>query len=88
MVAVNYKKHSDFEDVNPNTNVVLAAFVTAQARLLLYSYIEKLGSRVFYFDTGMGKNNFQILLRNQNFQIPSSLLLVLEISTILKQHPI
>ncbi len=36
---------------NFNTNVVLAAFVTAQARLKLYSEIEKLGERVLYFDT-------------------------------------
>ncbi len=53
MVAVNYKKQSDFEEVNGNTNVVIAAFVTAQARLLLFSYIEKLGERIFYFDTGI-----------------------------------
>ncbi|XP_048514299.1 uncharacterized protein LOC125501746 [Athalia rosae] len=35
----------------PNTNVVLAAYTTAQARLKLYSYLEKLQRRVLYFDT-------------------------------------
>ncbi|KAK6168648.1 hypothetical protein SNE40_019840 [Patella caerulea] len=35
----------------PITNVVIAAFVTAQARLKLYSVLEKLGERVCYFDT-------------------------------------
>ncbi|ESO85566.1 hypothetical protein LOTGIDRAFT_155055 [Lottia gigantea] len=33
------------------TNVVIAAFVTAQARLKLYSVLEPLGNRVCYFDT-------------------------------------
>ncbi|MCP3664717.1 MAG: hypothetical protein GY696_19865 [Gammaproteobacteria bacterium] len=35
-----------------NTNVVLAAYVTAHARLRLYTYLEKLQDRVLYFDTG------------------------------------
>ena len=34
-------------------NVVTAAYVTAQARLKLYSYLEKLGDRATYYDTGM-----------------------------------
>ena len=33
------------------TNVILAAFVTAQARLHLYSELNKLNERVLYFDT-------------------------------------
>ncbi|ESO88065.1 hypothetical protein LOTGIDRAFT_175919 [Lottia gigantea] len=33
------------------SNVVIAAFVTAQARLKLYSVLEPLGNRVCYFDT-------------------------------------
>ena len=33
------------------TNVVLAAFVTAQARLKLYSELRKFGKNVVYFDT-------------------------------------
>ena len=36
---------------HPYTNVVIAAFVTAQARLKLYSYLELLGERALYFDT-------------------------------------
>lgn len=31
---------------------MIAAFVTAYARLKLYEYIEGLGDRVLYFDTG------------------------------------
>lgn len=56
-VAVSYQRQDDYIDVLPNTNVVMAAFTTAQARLKLYSYIEKLQERVLYFDTG--KNNFK-----------------------------
>ena len=52
MLAVAYTKEDDFVEVMGNTNVVLAAYTTAHARLRLYSYIEKLGQRVLYFDTG------------------------------------
>ncbi|KAJ8672758.1 hypothetical protein QAD02_004018 [Eretmocerus hayati] len=34
-----------------NTNVVIASYVTAQARLKLYEYLEKLDKRVLYYDT-------------------------------------
>ena len=50
-VAVTYHKAEDFVEALPNTNSVIAAYVTAQARLKLYSYIEQLQSRVLYFDT-------------------------------------
>jgi len=51
MVAVNFKTSETFREANPNTSVVIACFVTANARLRLYSYIEKLQERVLYFDT-------------------------------------
>ncbi|XP_070162481.1 uncharacterized protein [Polyergus mexicanus] len=35
----------------PLTNVVIAAYTTAQARLTLYSYVERLDRRVLYYDT-------------------------------------
>ena len=35
----------------PITNVVVAAYTTAQARLKLFSYLEPLGERAFYYDT-------------------------------------
>ncbi|MCP3663904.1 MAG: hypothetical protein GY696_15660 [Gammaproteobacteria bacterium] len=47
-----YKMADDFAQPLKNTNVVLAAFVTAHARLRLYSYLEQLQDRVLYFDTG------------------------------------
>jgi len=40
--CVNYSNEQDFVDVLQNTSVVIAAFTTAQARLKLYSYLEKL----------------------------------------------
>ena len=42
----------EFEEIITNTNVVIAAFTTAYARLKLYSYMEPLGDRVMYTDTG------------------------------------
>ena len=43
--------NKDFFIGNFKTNVVLAAFVTCHARLVLYSELEKLNERVLYFDT-------------------------------------
>jgi len=51
MLAVAYTNEDEFVEVMGNTNVVPAAFTTAQARLRLYEYIGKLGERVLYFDT-------------------------------------
>lgn len=51
LVAVTYEQANDFVEVLNNTNPVIAAYTTAQARLKLYSYIEKLQERVLYFDT-------------------------------------
>ena len=50
-IAVLWKQKSDFVQSLPNTNVVLAAFTTAHARLKLYSLLENLQDRVLYFDT-------------------------------------
>lgn len=40
-----------FIESSGQTNVVIAAYTTAQARLKLYSYLEKLESRTLYCDT-------------------------------------
>ncbi|KAJ8972049.1 hypothetical protein NQ317_001519 [Molorchus minor] len=37
--------------VLPTVNVVIAAYVTTQARLKLYCYLERLSNRVLYYDT-------------------------------------
>lgn len=50
-VEMRWKCKEDFVDTNPKTNVVIAAYTTAQARLKLYSYLEYLGQRGLYADT-------------------------------------
>lgn len=52
LASVNFLSGTDFVDVLPNTSVVIAAYVTCQARLKLYSYLEKLNERALYMDTG------------------------------------
>ena len=51
VLQVYYTENIESELDSNNTNVVLAAFVTAQGRLKLYSELEKLGERVLYMDT-------------------------------------
>jgi len=51
LVAVTYEQADEFVEVLANTNPVVAAYTTAQARLKLYSYIEQLQERCLYFDT-------------------------------------
>ena len=50
-IMVEYKNCKSEKTCLKNTNLGLAAFVTAHARLRLYSELEKLGERVIYFDT-------------------------------------
>ena len=52
-VEVKYQVEERFVEDMPTTSVVIAAWVTAQARLKLYTYLEKLGRRVLYMDTGL-----------------------------------
>jgi hypothetical protein len=50
-MLLRYKKKDEFAQPLANTNVVLAAYVTAHARLRLYKFLEELQDRVLYFDT-------------------------------------
>ena len=50
-VKLRWKYKEEFVDTNPKTNVVIAAYTTSQARLKLYTYLEKLGERALYADT-------------------------------------
>jgi hypothetical protein len=50
-VVVNWEYKDEAADSLPTVNVCIAAFTTAQARLKLYSYLEKLNKRVLYYDT-------------------------------------
>ena len=48
---VNFEFNSNFVDVNQTTNVVIAAFTTAWARLKLYDLMARLGPNLLYHDT-------------------------------------
>ena len=51
LLEVCYEEENEFVQASDRTNVVLAAFTTAQARLKLYNEMIKLGERVCYYDT-------------------------------------
>jgi hypothetical protein len=48
---VSYKTTSHFKKDDEKTNVVIASFTTAIARLKVYSVLEMLGERILYYDT-------------------------------------
>ncbi|XP_052817114.1 uncharacterized protein LOC128243395 [Mya arenaria] len=50
-VQLDWVHGNDFVDDSSRTNVVIAAYTTAQARLKLYSYLQRLGQRCLYCDT-------------------------------------
>lgn len=49
--TVTYKKRVDFAGTSPNTNIAIACYVTAFARIKLWQVIHRLGRRVLYMDT-------------------------------------
>jgi len=51
MVEMRWKSKEEFLESSGRTNVVSAAYTTAQARLKLYSYLDSLQTRVIYADT-------------------------------------
>ena len=52
-MLVSYGPASEeVEEMMPYTNMFIAAFTTCWARLELYGYMDKLGSRTLYTDTG------------------------------------
>ena len=50
-ILLTWRYIHEANPTNKHANVVIAAYTTAQARLHLYSYLEKLGKRVLYMDT-------------------------------------
>ncbi|XP_049825039.1 uncharacterized protein LOC126265968 [Aethina tumida] len=50
-VVINWEYADEAVESLPTVNVVIAAFVTAQARLKLYEYLEMLDTHVLYYDT-------------------------------------
>jgi hypothetical protein len=51
LILVNYEEDLNFVQGDEFGNVIIAAYVTAHARLKLYEALELLGDRVLYFDT-------------------------------------
>jgi G:T-mismatch repair DNA endonuclease (very short patch repair protein) len=51
VVVANYDVLSEAITPDPTINVIVAAYVTTGARLKLYECLERLGNRVYYFDT-------------------------------------
>ena len=51
IVAVEFQNHADFEPQSLDTNVTIASFCTAYARLKLWSVLNRLQERVLYHDT-------------------------------------
>ncbi|XP_028394389.1 uncharacterized protein LOC114518565 [Dendronephthya gigantea] len=51
LIEAHYENIEEFVEADGNTNVIIAAFTTAHARLKLYSVLEQLDRRVLYFDT-------------------------------------
>lgn len=50
-VQIDWMDKTNFVEASSRTNVVIAAYTTAQARLKLYSYLQPLRNRVLYCDT-------------------------------------
>ena len=51
MIEIHYENSENFIAPNAKTNVVIAAFTTAYARLKLYGVLHILQERVLYYDT-------------------------------------
>ena len=51
VIEMHYFVKEGFVEASDRTNVVLAAFTTAQARIKLYDLLDRLGQRVVYYDT-------------------------------------
>ena len=50
-IYVTHRNEKGFGKGSPNTNAIIASYVTSHARLVLYEYLEKLKHRVLYYDT-------------------------------------
>ena len=51
ILEIRYEFGEKFVQADPKTNVVIAAFTTAYARMQLYDELDRLGERVQYYDT-------------------------------------
>ena len=51
VIEVHFNNNAGFVEHNVNTNIIVASFTTALARLKLYTVLEQLDDRVLYHDT-------------------------------------
>ena len=51
IIEICYSKKQMLMEENRNSNIIIADYTTAYARIILYEYLKKLGRRVIYFDT-------------------------------------
>lgn len=52
-LQLTYTPIEDVDESMPTTSIVHAAFTTCHGRLLLYKYLDIVGERAAYHDTGM-----------------------------------
>ena len=50
VIYVSWRLREEMVAPSPQINLVIAAWTISQSRLILYEYLEKLGSRVLYCD--------------------------------------
>ena len=51
IIQVSHKRKSDYRNESIDSNVIIASYVTAYARLKLFKVLNKLGKRCLYYDT-------------------------------------
>ena len=51
LAQIQYRDSNEFVQAGIHTNVVIAAFTTSHARVILWRELNKLNDRVLYFDT-------------------------------------
>ena len=69
IIEIRYEHGDKFVQPNPNTNVVIAAFTTAHARLKLYDELDMLQERVLYYDTNWSSISANLVNPNVNWAI-------------------
>lgn len=57
VVEVVHRKRQECEQILANTNIFIAIFTTAHARIKLYRALDLLQEQVLYFDTGRKKKS-------------------------------
>lgn len=78
VIEVDYRSRSDHVRQPAHSSLITAIFITSQARLELYKYLEEYKERVLYFDTGKQQNALDELLAKLYFSIDSIFIIAKE----------